>query len=107
MSNQKLEVKKEGREGVYLVEKETLKKWILAKKFKQIHNFISSGGMVLGADHDVKSVLKDIDNAERLGILDEERAGQNMGHSLSIIKNEKLECYDIGKITSEDLIIFK
>ena len=66
-----------------------------------IHNFAPNGMMMLGADHEVESVLEDIDQAERLAVFTKEC--QNMGHSLALIKNNKLECYDVGVIMKVDL----
>lgn len=97
----KIKVTPEGRKGIYIPEKESLKAWIRFKKFKQIHNFIPSGMMMIGADHDVKSVLEDIDRADRLAVFTDPHA--NMGHSLALIYQNKLECYDIGKITEDDV----
>jgi hypothetical protein len=106
----KIKAKPEGREGIYVPEKESLKEWIKAKKFKQIHNFIPTGSMMIGADHDVKSVLKDIDRAMRLGILTGDHSNGNMGHALSLIfgdydkgEKEKLEVYDIGRVEEDDI----
>jgi len=101
----KIKVTKEGRDGIYIPEKENLKKWIIEQKFETIHNYIPSNMMMLGADHDVSGVLEDIDRADRLAILTGSAQSNNMGHALAIITNEKLEMYDIGKITNEDLII--
>lgn len=99
----KVKVKPEGRKNIWIPEKNSLKSFIRARKLKKIHNFIPSGMMMLGADHDVKSVLQDIDRADRLAIFTDETA--NMGHSLSLIFKEKLECYDIGAIEEKDLEI--
>ena len=98
----KLKVRPEGRKDIYIpTDKENLKQFIKSRQLKAIHNFIPSGMMILGADHDVKSVLADIDRADRLAVFTDPTA--NMGHSLALIWKEKLECYDIGKITEEDL----
>lgn len=99
----RIKVTKEGRPNIYLPEKESLKDFIVGKNFGKIHNFIPTGMMMLGADHEVESVLQDIENGDRLAVFTDKSA--NMGHSLAIIKNEKLECYDIGRILEEDLII--
>lgn len=99
----KIKVTPEGRKDIYIPEKESLKAWIKAKKLKQIHNFIPSGFMIIGADHDVKSVLEDIDRAERIALTLGE--SQNMGHNLALIENNKLECYDLGEITEKDLAV--
>ena len=56
---------------------------------------------MLGADHGVESVLEDIDRAGRLAIFTDPTL--NMGHSLALVFESKLKCYDIGKITEKDL----
>lgn len=99
----KIKVKPEGREDIYIPEKESLKAWIKSKGFKQIHNFIPGGMMFIGADHSVESVLEDIDKGERVALVTGQHSGANIGHELAIIYNNKLEVYDIGKITKEDI----
>jgi hypothetical protein len=99
----KLQVEAEGRAGIFIPDKASLKSFIRGRKLKQIHNFIPSGMMMLGADHDVKGVMEDIDRADRLAVFTDPHA--NMGHSLALIFKNKLECYDIGKITEEELEI--
>lgn len=97
----KIKCKKEGRIDIYIPEKESLKEFIKLQKFEKIHNFIPSGMLILGANHEVESVLKDIDKAEKLAVFTDKLA--NMGHSLALIKNNKLECYDIGEIKKENI----
>lgn len=106
----KIKCKPEGREDIYVVEdRESLKAWIKSKNFKAIHNFVNpAGGMFLDADHDVESVLEDITNADRVALVTGSQSGVNMGHELALIMgNEKvgfkLEVYDIGKLTADDL----
>ena len=96
----KIKATKEGRPNIWIPDKGSLKAFIKAKKLKKIHNFIPTGPMMIGADHDVKSVLKDIDRAERCAIFTD---SSNMGHSLALISNNRLECYDIGKIRINDI----
>lgn len=103
----KIKVTPEGRKDIFIADKEGLKAWIKDKGFKKIHNFVGGGSMFIGADHPVKSVLEDIDKAERIGLLANSMSNANMGHALSLIIDNKLECYDIGKITDEDLEIVK
>ena len=98
-----IKVSPEGRKDIWIPEKQSLLDFIVSKKLKQIHNFIPTDRMILGADHSVDSVLRDIKNANRLVLFTNPTA--NMGHSLSLITAEKLECYDIGKITEDDLQI--
>lgn len=99
----KIQVIKEDSPNIYTPEKKSLKEFIEKKKLKQIHNFIPSGARMFGADHDVKSVLEDIEKADRLTIFTDESV--NMGHSLVLIyyKERKIEFYDIGKINESDL----
>lgn len=98
----KIKCTPEGRPEIYIPEKESLKSWIKEKGFKSIHHF-STGGMMIGADHDVDGVLEDIDKGERVALVTGKQAGINFGHELAIISNNKLELYDIGKITEEDI----
>lgn len=98
-----LKVTKEGRENIFIPEKESLKDFIKSRNLSEIHNFVPSGMMMIGADHDIESVFEDIDRADRLAVFTDHNA--NMGHSLALIYKEKLECYDIGKITINDLEI--
>ena len=101
----KIKVTPEGREGIWIPEKESLKAWIKSKKLKHIHNFIPNRGVFIGADHDVKSVLEDIDNGERIAIFTGDTAKSQMNHTLAIITNNTLEIYDIGTVKEEDLEI--
>jgi len=100
----KIKVKEEGRKNIWeSTDKVNLKEWIKMKKFKTIHNFIPNGSMILGADYSVKSVLEDIDQADRIGIFTDPTF--NLGHSLALICRGKLKCYDLGEITKENLQI--
>ena len=52
---------------------------------KEIHTFYNPGFGLVGGDHSRKSILKDIENAERLNLAGEQ--AQHMGHALAILKN--------------------
>lgn len=101
----KIKVTPEGRPDVWLPDRASLKEWILSKDLKRIHNFVTSvPTMVLGADHDVDSVLDDIDQADRLAVLVGDARRQNMNHALAVIMpGERLELFDIGEVTEDDL----
>lgn len=96
----KLSVTPEGRPGIYLPNKEGLKAFIKARGLTEIHNFSALGPMAIGANHNVESVLADIDAADRIAVF---TYGANMGHSLALITRDRLECYDIGLIQETDL----
>lgn len=101
----KLKVTKEGREDIFLVKKDDLIAWMKAKKFDQVHNFVQGGPAIIGADHDIESVLEDIEKAERLAVLVGSAQSNNMGHAVALIISNRLEMYDVGPITTEDLDI--
>jgi len=103
----RIKVKPEGRKDIYLPDKKSLKQFIKSKKLKAIHNFKTNSSMLLGADHDVKSVLEDIDNADRIAILTGNKMKQNFNHALSVIKNNQMQMFDIGEITEKNLEINK
>jgi len=104
----KIKVTKEGRENIYIPEKESLKAFIKGLSVEEIHIFIQSGDIfdiLIGADLETKSVLEEIDEADNIAILTGERQKHNFGHALSIIKGDDLRMFDIGEITEKDLII--
>lgn len=101
----KIKVKPEGRENIWIPEKPSLKDFIKEKKFDAIHNFIPEGNVILGADHEVDSVLEDIDRAERWAIFTD--IEMNYRHSLALIFNNELQVYDMGQIRKKDLEIIK
>lgn len=97
----KIKATPEGRPNIWIPEKESLKEYIKAQNWEGIHHFYGDNPMVLiGADHDVESVLEDIDNAERVAIFTDD---SNVGHSLAVILNNRLNMFDIGKLTEEML----
>lgn len=105
----KLKVKPEGRKDMWTVKsKKNLIAFIKSRKLKQIHNFMPTGNMLIGADHEVESVLADITTADRLAVFTDPNF--NAGHSLALVwdnKNPRLECFDIGKVTEKDLEVLK
>jgi hypothetical protein len=110
----KISVTPEGRDDIWIADRESLKAWIVAQEFESIHNMATSvPGMMLGADHDVEGVLADIDSAEQVAIMTGPMRSHNMGHALAIIAPperglpQRLEMYDIGEVTTDDLAVSK
>lgn len=108
----KIRVQPEGREGVYLADRTTLKAWISAQSFEEIHNFVSAAGgtALIGADHDPESVLEDIDAAEKVALLFGQARRGNMNHALALIapgdgptRPRRLEMYDLGELDESEL----
>lgn len=102
----KIKVTKEGREGVYIVDKKEITNYLENSGFEMIHNFPQPKGMMfIGADHSLESVIQDINKAERIAIMTGSAKANNMDHALAVIIDNKLEMFDIGDITEKDLII--
>jgi hypothetical protein len=102
----KLTVTPEGREGVWLAEKANVVAWIKSQKWQggQIHNFIDSGALKIGADWPVAKVVAWVNKCERLAILTGDAQRHNMGHALAVI-TDNLYMFDIGPIAESDVDI--
>ena len=100
----KLKVKPEGREGVWLAEKEDVVDFLLQYEEDTIHNFIPGCGMMLGADWDKEGVIRKVNEAERIAILTGDPFKSNMRHALSVIADNELFMFDIGDIEN-DLVV--
>lgn len=101
----------EGRDGIYLADRQSLKVWIEAQGFDQIHNLMPTGALMLGADHEVAGVLRDIDRADKVAVLTGQHRRENLNHALALIMPagdglpERLAMYDIGEVTDADLTV--
>lgn len=107
----KIKCSPEGRIGIYIPDKESLKSYIKSLGKEDIHCFFP-GRIMLGADWSLDAVLNEVDKATRIGLCLEESGADNIGHVLSLIVplkdgSERLQIYDIGEITKDDLSISK
>ena len=101
----KIKVKPEGREGVWLAEKESVVDFLLDYEFDKIHNMIPTGSMMLGADWSKESVIEEVERSERVAIMTGEASKHNLNHSLSVISKNELYIFDIGEITESNLVV--
>ena len=99
----KIKVKPEGREGVWLPEKDSLVDFLLNYECDYIHNIDPNSNLMLGADHSKESVIDDVNNAESLALLTGASYRNNMGHALSVIKDNRLHMFDIGELLENDI----
>lgn len=105
----KITVIPEGREGIWLPDRDSLKAWISAQGFDDVHNMVDIGPVLVGADHSVDSLLTAIDEAERIAIMTGESFRGNRSHALAVISPpgdglpERLQAYDVGEIALADL----
>lgn len=101
----RIKVKPEGREGVWLVEQAEIIRWLENSDMDQIHNYLSAGPMLLGADWDKDTVIEECRKAERIAVLTGDAWREQRKHALAVIVSNTLKIFDIGEITTDDLII--
>ena len=100
----KILAKKEGRDGIWSVEKNNIIAWLKENELEVIHNFTpSGGGLIIGADWDKESVIGKINNAESVAVLTGKAKQNNMGHALSVIEDNKIYIFYIGDINDSDI----
>ena len=108
MTNTKIMVTPEGRDGIFVPDKDSLLDWVTDYPSGTIHCFIPTRIGAIGADWDKSSVVEEIEKSVRLAVRTGRARSRNMGHSLSVIvkdgDDEKLRMFDIGDI-EEDLDI--
>lgn len=103
----KIKAKKEGREGVYLINKEEAIKLVNECSGKTIHNFIGEGSpMLIGCDWSKKTVREFLNKkAKSIALLFEPNLV--IGHQLVGLTDDKRYSFDIGKIEKSNLTIVK
>lgn len=101
----KIKVKLEGRDGVWIADKDSVIDFLMDYEHEQIHNFLPIGGMMLGCVFSKSEAIKQVKNAERLAILTGDSLQGNMRHALSVIVDNQLSIFDIGEITESDLLV--
>ena len=101
----KIKVKPEGRDGIWMPEKDSLIDFLINYEFDEIHNIVPSNALILGADHSKESVIEDVKSAEGLALLTGDSYLHNMKHALSVITGNKLSMFDIGEFNESDFEI--
>ena len=101
----KIKVTPEGRDGVWIADKESVMDFLHNYETKQIHNFNPGGGLIIGCDWDKKSVINKVKEAERIAVLTGDSFRHNLKHSLSVIAGNKLHMFDVGELTESDLLV--
>lgn len=101
----KIKVTPEGRDGVWIPEKESLVDFLTEYDAEYIHNFIQGGNTFLGCDWEKQTVIDRVRSADRLAVLTGDSWRNNMRHALSVILVNKLYMFDIGELSEADLTI--
>lgn len=98
-------VEPEGREGVWVPDREQLVAWLRAREERfPIHCFIGTG-ILIGADWETESVIEEVEAADRVALLTGDAYAQNLSHALAVIsKQEKLFMFDVGSVDEVILI---
>lgn len=98
----KIEGKKEGREGIWLLDPAEASKLIRELPEETVHNFIGSGSLMIGTDWDKSDVIEMIQReGVRIALLFPPNV--TMLHQLVICTDHRRYGFDVGKI-SEDVM---
>jgi len=100
----KIKVKPEGREGIWIADKESVVDFLMEYEDDYIHNIIPNGPVMMGADWSKESVVEKVREAERVAILTGDSYRHNLRHALSVIAGNELFMFDIGEISDSDLV---
>lgn len=98
---EKIKVKPEGREGVYIVEKDEAERFVESLPCDTIHNFIGGHAFMLGADWTKSEVINFLRDAEQVAIVMEPNI--TMRHHLVALTADKRYSFDVGVIAVEEL----
>ena len=98
----KIKVKKSmSEEGIFLVEKKEIKKYIKALGVKTMHVINPNSSLAVSYDYTIENVLKAVDESDRLALLTGTASKNNLGHNLSIVKKDLLLMFNIGEIEKD------
>lgn len=100
-----IRVTPEGREGVWIADKDSIVDFLIGYEDDVIHNILPSGSLMLGADWSKESVIEKAQQAEQIAILTGNSYRHNLNHALSIISGNELYIFDIGEINESDLLV--
>jgi hypothetical protein len=98
----KIKVLLEGRENIFIPDKQSLIDFIKAKKLKYVHKMEEACFAFLGCDYSKEEVIQAIFECDRVALLFIDDPIVN--HSLRIIKNNEMKAFDVP-INIKDLEI--
>lgn len=94
----------ETEKGIYKVEKQSVKDYVINLKQEGIHNLIETKSAFLGADWSTQKVLDFIDTADQIAVVTNEVETHFLDHPLRIIKNNELYFFELGEIDKNQII---
>ena len=110
----KIKVKRSITDGIFIVSKKEITKYIKSLKLKSIH-VINPNSSFDNYDYTLENALKKIDEADSLAVLTGSASKNNLEHNLSIVKDDNLLLFDIGgvedklniaELTKEEIKVF-
>lgn len=99
----KIKVKPEGREGIYLVEPDEICRFVELLPDDQFHAFKGDWPVMIGADWEKESVLEYLRKCDTIGII----IPPQVAHSISAINGMDRTLFDVSEITEEQLDIIE
>ena len=97
----KIKVKQSVTEGVFLVEKKEIVKYLKGSSLKSIHVINPNSSLFANYDYTVENALKKIDEADSLAVLTGKASTNNLEHNLSVVKDDKLLLFNIGNVEKD------
>lgn len=97
----KIKVKQSFTEGVFLVEKKEIVKYIKGSKLESIHVINPNSSLFENYDHTIENALEKINEADSLAVLAGRASSNNLEHNLSVVKNNKLLLFNIGDVEKD------
>ena len=97
----KIKVKRSITEGVFLVKKEEITKYIKASGLKSLHVINPNSSVFTNYDCTIENTLKKIDEADSLAIVTGKASANNLEHNLSVVKNDELLIFNIGDVEKD------
>ena len=94
----KIKVKRSITEGVFLVDKKEITKYIKESDLESIHVINPNSSLFTNYDYTIENTLKKIDEADSLAIVIGKASRNNLGHNLSVVKGNTLLLFNIGDV---------
>ena len=94
----KIKVKRSITEGVFLVDKKEITKYIKESDLESIHVINPNSSLFTNYDYTIENTLKKIDEANSLAIVIGKASRNNLGHNLSVVKDNTLLLFNIGDV---------
>ncbi len=97
----KIKVKRSITDGVFLVDKKEVIKYIKSSDLKSIHVINPNSSLFANYDYTIENALKKIDEADSLAIVAGKASANNLEHNLSVVKNNELLIFNIGDVEKD------